>query len=284
MKPLSMQAREAIGRQYARTHASQTVKATLGAVKGVCEFLRTTYGLQRIENIKPHMVEKFIAHRQAAGVSAVTLTRDATALRMIADGVGKADMIPKTNAALGINRDTAARYNPTTANTDKLAEIRSALVDRAERTGLAADKALVAAYDVRAEFGLRANESFMSRVREDEYGNLKLEVLGAKGGRPRELDARSESQIRALEQYRATSKEIGNHFGKLIPPHMSARQMYDHQRNTIANAGGTRTNGANMHSQRHKYAQERTAVGTAAAEVSQELGHNREEVVNHYVK
>jgi site-specific recombinase XerD len=122
----------------------------------------------------------------------------------------------------------------------------------------------------------------MSRVNITEAGELRLEVLGAKGGRERELTANTESQRDALERYLETSKQIGNVNGKLIPPEMSARQMYDYQRNTIRVLGGTKENGANMHVLRHQYAQNLDKEGKETKEISEQLGHSREEIVNHY--
>jgi len=282
-KPLSMQAREAIGKQYGRQHASQTTQAVMSAVKTFTEFVENQYGLEKIENLKAHMVDSYVSARLEDGIGTAQLTRDATAMRLLAEAIDKANIVPRTNAELGINRDMAERYSPQLANDEKLSEIRVALQDRAERTGEGVDKALVAAYDLRAEFGVRANESIMSRVAEIE-GKLALEVLGAKGGRERTLEPQNEGQVRALEQYRDTSREIGNMNGKCIPPEMSSRQMYDYQRNTIRELGGTKANGSNMHTQRHEYAQGRISSGADRLAVAEELGHGREEVVHHYVK
>ncbi len=282
-KPLSMQAREAIGKQYGRQHSAQTTQAVMSAVKTFTDFVETQYGLEKIENLKSHMVESYVAARQEDGIGTAQLTRDATAMRIVADAIDKANIVPRTNSELGIHRDMSERYAPQSVNDDKLAEIRSALLERAERTDEGADKAMVAAFDLRAEFGLRANESLMSRVAEAE-GKLSLEVLGAKGGRERTLEPQNETQIKALEQYRDTSREIGNVNGKCIPPDMSARQMYDYQRNQIRELGGTKSNAAHMHSQRHEYAQGRISSGANRLEVAEELGHGREEVVHHYVR
>ncbi len=282
-KGLNLQAREAIGKQYGRQHSSQTTQAVMSAVKIFTEFVESKYGLEKIENLKSHMVESYVSARLEDGIGTAQLTRDATAMRLLAEAIDKANIVPRTNAELGINRDMAERYSPQLANDEKLSEIRNALQDLAERTGEDADKALVAAYDLRAEFGVRANESLMSRVAEID-GKLSLEVLGAKGGRERTLEPQTEAQVRALEQYRDTSREIGNMNGKCIPPDMSSRQMYDYQRNTIRELGGTKANGSNMHVLRHEYTQARVATGADRLAIAEELGHGREEVVHHYVK
>lgn len=282
-KPLNMQAREAIGKQFERQHASQTTRAIMSSINTFTGFIEDRYGLEKIENLKTHMINAYVDSRLENGISSAQLTRDATAMRLIADAIDKPNIVARTNSELGINRDMQERYSPKDANEEKLAGIRDALVERAERTGDGADKALVVAYDLRAEFGVRANESIMSRVIEND-GRLALDVLGAKGGRERLLEPQNEAQIRALEQYRDISREIGNVNGKCIPPELSARQMYDYQRNTISGLGGTKENGANMHAMRHEYAQERILSGAGRLEVAEELGHGREEVVHHYVR
>ena len=281
-KSLNMQAREAIGKQYSRDHSSQTTKAIQSSVRTFTSFVESQYGLERIENLKTHMVESYIAQRLEDGISTSQLTRDATSMRLIAEAIDKPNIVCRTNAELGINRDMSERYNPLEANEIKISEIREALIERAERTGEGTDKALVAAHDVRAEFGVRANESFMSKVHESPEGKLSLQVLGAKGGKPRELEAKTPTQEKALEQYRNTSSEIGNANGKLIPPDMSAKQMYDYQRNTARSLGATKNNMSHMHVQRHAYTQERDRNGDNPKEMTQDLGHEREGVLNHY--
>lgn len=279
MKPLYNQATEAIGKQYGRQHASQTTKAIMSAVRQFTGFLKSTYGLQRIENVKPHMVEKFLAMRSEV-VGSAQLTRDATAVRLVADAVGKSNIVG-TNKSYGIERTTADRMQPVQANHDKLEEVRSALAEKAERTGSAEDKALVASFDIRSTFGLRANEGLMSRVENGSEG-LKLIVGGAKGGRPRELTAETPEQRQALERQVAVSKEIGNEHGRLIPPELTAKQMYDYQKNTMSALGATKANNAQMHAVRHSYVQKEVLNGTDKQELALKVGHFRESSIGHY--
>ncbi|RII30784.1 MAG: hypothetical protein CXR30_02950 [Geobacter sp.] len=280
-KPLFQQAREAIGKQYARDHAQSTTKATMGAVRQFCAFLTTSYGLAKIETLKKHMVDAYVKSR-AGEVGASALERDATAIRMIADAINKANIVPHSNAQLGIVRAAADRYKPVRQNQEKAAAIKAGLYARADATGAARDKALVGANELQAQFGLRAKESIMSRAVERD-GRLVLEVGGAKGGRPRTLEPENTNQRVALELLRTTSREIGNVNGKLIPPDMSAKQMYDYQRNTIRSLGATKAADAHMHANRHKYAQDCRKAGNSDKEIALKLGHGREQVVPHYV-
>jgi hypothetical protein len=281
-KSLNVQAHEAIGKQYSRNHASQTNQAVSTSVRTFTTFVKDQYGLQKIENINTRMIQAFISSRLGAGIGVSQLTKDATALRLIATAINKPNIVSRTNVELGINRPMEERYSPKTANPETLSSVRQSLVSRAEMTRAGEDRALVASFDLRSEFGLRSNESIMSRVLTGTDGKMSLEVLGAKGGLRRNLEPQTPSQIRALEQYRQTSKEIGNANGKMIPRDMSSKQQYDHQRYVIRSLGGTKVAGANMHVQRHSYVQQRIAKGDPRIEVARAVGHGRESSTYHY--
>jgi hypothetical protein len=285
MKPLHIQASEAIGKQYRRQHGEGTNKAMQTSVRTITNFIADKYGLEKLENLKPHMIDAYVAARIESHIGPEQLTKDATALRLIADGIGKKNIVPKLNSQLGIERQS--RYNPKEANLEKLAKVRAALVERAG-SGNPADRALVAAFDARSEYGLRANESFRTQVVVDKDGKLYMEVHGAKGGLVRVLEAKTDAQVRVAEQYRAIAKEIGNVRGKLIPSAMTAKAMYKHQSNQMERLGATKENRANMHIQRHAWAQREVANGSPRLTVSKDLGHGTDDrgrdVCAHYVK
>jgi site-specific recombinase XerC len=272
------QARQAIGKLYGRSHSDKSVKALQSSLRTITEHLKTTYGLQQIENIKPAMVQSFFQARLAAGISPSQLGKDATVYRLLAEKIGKQNIVPRSNAELGFSRGKVDRMQPKTLDKDAADGIRAKLVERSERSGLPEDKALVAAFDLRSAFGLRAGESLFAQVK----GN-NVEVVG-KGGRFRSLPAATPEQKAALTQLRSVSKEIGNVNGKLIPPNHSLKQMYDYQRNTIRSCNGTKSANANMHVMRHDYAQREKAAGTTDKQLSEQLGHGREDVVGHYVR
>lgn len=271
------QARQAIGKLYGRTHGEKSVKALHSSLKSITNHLQAAYGLERIENIKPKMVTSYFQERQTAGISASQLSKDATAFRLLAEKIGKQNIIPRSNAQLGFTRSKTDRMQPKSLDHAAANNIRARLVERFERTGLPQDRALVAAYDLRAAFGLRADESLSAQAN----GN-NIDVVG-KGGRFRSLPAVCENQKRALSQLKNVAKEIGNSSGKLIPPHLSQKQMYDYQRNTISACSGTKANHSNMHRARHDYAQREKAAGVSDKQISEKLGHGREDVVRHYV-
>lgn len=272
------QARQAIGKLYGRTHGEKSVKALQSSLKTITGYLKSQYGLQRIETVKPQMVQSFFQTRLAAGISASQLSKDATAFRLLAEKIGKQNIVPRSNAELGFSRTKTDRMQPKTLDRSAAEGIRATLVERHEKTGLPDDRVLIAAYDLRTAFGLRAGESLSAQAN----GN-NLEVTG-KGGRFRSLPAVNQEQKQALAQLKSVSKEIGNVKGRLIPPQLSQQQMYDYQRNTIRACNGTKVASTNMHASRHEYAQKEKAAGVSDKQLSEQLGHGREDVIGHYVK
>src|ERR1039458_6287884 len=114
-----------------------------------------------------------------------------TAVRVIATAIGKQNIVQRTNADYGIER---VRINPQMVNHDRMVEVREAISSRADQ----GDKVALmvrAADSLRLSYGLRAKESLLSCKVEEINGKLFLTVAGAKGGRPRELEARNEAQI-----------------------------------------------------------------------------------------
>ena len=278
-KGLYQQALDLMGKGWDKSALTHT--AFKSDMRQITAFLKERYGLERIEHVKPHMVTSHIKTWQEAGYSASHLQGIATAWRPVARSVGKQNIVPRTNAELGISRPNADRYKPKEANHDKLAAIRAVLVERGASSPK--DRALLAAHDLRQTFGLRAKESLMSNRVVDRHGRKYLQIEGAKGGRPRELELRSPEQARAVDRVREVARELGNAQGRIIPPQMTLKQFYDYQRNTLRALGASRADGSNAHSQRHGFAQQRLAETGNRSQVATELGHGRDEVVSHYI-
>lgn len=275
---LEHQARQLIGKNYGVSH--ETTAKLLSNIRSIAGWLEGKYGLQNITNVKPHMVESYFAEKASQGYAASTMQNHATAWREIAGAVGKPNIVPKTNRELGIERSSNDRYRPQTANNEGLNAIRSKLEQRAQDS--LKDRALLSAFQLREAFGLRAKESLMSTKTVEINGRPHLQVEGAKGGRPRTLEIRTEYQARVVEQAREVSRELGSKTGRLIPPDLSLKQFYDYQRNTLASLGASKEDGTNAHAQRHSYAQDRLEETGDRQWVAEELGHGRESVTQHY--
>lgn len=273
MKKLEVQALDRIGKNWSK--ASETRKAALQHTKAFAAFVGDKFGLERIENIKPHMVEAYVANMKAQGLSSGTMNNRLIAVRNLAEAIGKQNIVHRHNRDYGIERD---RKHPVLQNTEQVARVREALNQMAN-TGDKVAMMASAAADMRDAFGLRIKESLMSsRI---EGGRLVVE--GTKGGRPRSVEIRTQAQINAVAKLHATAATLGSGTGRIIPPSMSLKQAYDAQRDMLHRLGSTKANCCNPHASRHNYAQTRTAEGASKTHVAEELGHGREEVVGYYV-
>lgn len=265
---LEFQARQLIGKNY--SVAQKTTEKLLSNIKSISTFLEKTYGLQRIGDVKTHMVNLYFDKMKASGYSPATMASHSGAWRVIAEATGKRNIVPRANAELGISRTD--RFSPKTADIERINDIRQALYAKSENLG--------SAHDMRVAFGLRSMESIRSSKSERIDGKEFLRVEGAKGGRPRLLEINTPEQREAIQRVQAIAER--QHTQGLIPPDKSLRQFYNIQKNTLSNLNATKSNGANMHVLRHSYAQQLSRNGTSDKKIAEVLGHGREEVVKHY--
>jgi site-specific recombinase XerC len=277
MKNLQTQALEKIGKNWGVS--SGTREKLLGCTRDFARFIDKTYHLERIENLKPRMIEAYVSKMKEEGLAPSTMANRMTAVREVCAAVGKQGICAKMNAAYGIERD---RINPQLVDQSKIQAIRDKLVQRSA-AGDRIAKMMVAADALRREFGLRAKESLMSKDVSTKAGKAFLQVEGAKGGRPRELEVKTDGQMRAVKLVLETAKQLGSGTGRIIPPELTLKQAYDAQRNEWRSLGGTRANSANMHGNRHAYARERDAEGATKAEIMSELGHGQDRSPASYI-
>lgn len=267
---LASQALARIGKNWSLS--SLTREKLLSNAKEFARHVEKNYGLERIENLKPGHVQSYVESLHERKLAASTMADKMSAVRIIAVAIGKQNIVQKKNAAYGIER---VRIKPQAVNHDCLGKVREAISARADQ----GDKVALmvrAADSLRLSYGLRAKESLLSCKVEEINGKLFLTVAGAKGGRPRELEARNEAQLQAVQLVAETAKVLGSGTGKIIPPHLSLKQAYDAQRNLWRECGGTRASGSNMHGERHAYARERKAEGATKSEIMKELGHGED--------
>lgn len=265
---LTNEARKLIGKSWGKS--SLTRQKLLQNVRSIANNM-ASQGLQHIDNMKSKHVERFFDSLKEKELSASTMQNYATAMRVIAAAIGKSAIVPETNKALGITR--TERYQPISANLDKMTSIREQLSLKDER--------LAAAFDMRDAFGLRAKESLLSKQVVERDGKQYLNVEGTKGGRPRQVAIENEKQLQAIEQVQRIINAQGT--TSIIPKDMDLKQFYNYQKNTISALGARRADGSNMHAQRHSFAQKETANGKSSGEVQAELGHGEERTLRHYV-
>ena len=68
-------------------------------VKEFARFCERTYGLQKVDNIKPHTVEAYVRSMHDRGLAPSTMADRMTAVRVMAQAVGKANIAARENAA-----------------------------------------------------------------------------------------------------------------------------------------------------------------------------------------
>lgn len=268
MKPLSCQALERVGKNW--KVGSGTREAKLQTIKRFADFVQNRFGLQRIENLKPGHIQAYAQSLHDQNTSARTGANYMAYIRDLCQAIGKGGIVAKDNAAYGFGG--VSRQNPLEVNSDKIAAIRSQL-DAKAAAGDRLAMMMGASAEMRDAFGLRQKEGLLSCNIVVKDGRACLDVKGAKGGKPRQIPVRNQKQLNALDRVAATAKLLGNANGRVIPPEMSLKEAMQAESNAWNKSGGTRAAKANMHAQRHAYAQERLAEGATKAEVNRELGH-----------
>ena len=239
----------------------------------------------RATGLKRKHVVALVREWKRQGRSVGTMKNRTAHLRWWAERIGRPGVVP-SNGELGIaNREYVT-------NEDK-----SVVLDP-EKLALVKDEHIVMALRMEAEFGLRREEAIKFTPSRDDRGDrIRLKGSTTKGGRPREVPVRNESQRRLLGEARRLAGS-----GALIPPDRNYRQQLKVYEDQTRAAGLYR-----MHGLRHHYAQtryeeltgwkppaaggpsRRTLTGArrrmdAAARriIAEELGHSRAGVVGVY--
>lgn len=277
MKSLSCQALDRIGKRW--DLASETRDAKLQATNRFAEFVEQKFGLQRIENLKPGHVQAYAEHLHQKGINARTGSNYMSAVRDVCKAIGKSGIVAKDNAAYGFGG--VSRQNPIDVDHEKICSIRSKLETMAAN-GHRTAMMMATSAEMRDAFGLRHKEALMSHEVRLVNGKACLVAEGAKGGRERLLEIRTEGQINALDRVAMTAQLLGNGNGRIIPPEMSLKQALNAESKLWNQLGGTREARANMHAQRHAYAQDRRQESATKAELNQELGHGEQRSLGHY--
>lgn len=275
MGKLEWQARFVVGKL--RRGAKTTREDKLNCL-GKIGVAMQRYGLNSIKDIKPGHVERYFEDLRSARLSPGRMANHATAMRMLCQMMGKADIVP-SNKQLGCNRDMSNRtkHADERLNAAKASEVRGRLSENNR-----------IAYDMSCHFGLRQKESLLSHEIVNINGVGYLVVEGAKGGRPRQI------AITSNEQWLVIAQNIDyrfNHGDKLIDEQLTLKQGLRQLQNQLAASGASRESGCNMHSLRREYIIEQCQeiLQSSAAERQQmteelveSIGHGRIEVLQAY--
>jgi len=147
-------------------------------------------------------------------------------------------------------------------------------------------QALSYSVELQREFGLRLRESLAIKQTTIQQalsvGYLHLTGQdGTKNSRPRDIPIRTEAQKELLKSILDFQKE--NNL-KSLAPTTHLREQYSFAKNMQNTFNKSNSDYFHYHGERHAYAQQRISEGADRLTVSNELGHNRQEVTRVYAK
>ena len=238
-------------------------------------------------SIKPKHVEGLVERWNAEGLAVGTIKNRMAELRWWAEKIGKQNVMARDNDHYGIGNRTYV------TNVSKARELSGSDLSRIT------DPYTRMSLRLQAAFGLRRGESIKIRPEWADRGDkLALKDTWTKGGRPREIPIRNDEQRQVLDEAKALAGR-----GSLIPAdrsYVDQLRRFEHQ---CAAAGVHR-----IHGHRHQYAQtryrelagwaapaagglrskdltpsQREADREARLTISQELGHEREQITAVYL-
>lgn len=241
----------------------------------------------RAQGIRTKHIEHLVNRWQAEGASTGTMKNRMSALRWMAEKIGKENIVARDNSAYGI----ADRRFVT--NESKAKELDQGKLDKVS------DPYTAMSLRLQEAFGLRREESIKIQPRWADRGDmLVLKSTWTKGGKEREIPILNETQRELLNQAKALADK-----GSLIPVEMTYKDQLNRFKAQTAFAGIDR-----VHGFRHAYAQARYAELTgwkapaaggptskqlspeqkaidrqARLTISHELGHEREQITAVYL-
>ncbi|MPV87006.1 phage integrase N-terminal domain-containing protein [Ostreibacterium oceani] len=247
--------------------------------------------LHDLRNLKPRHIDYLVERWKSENLSPGTIKNRMSDLRWVTHKIDKANIMHRTNDEYGIDR---RQY----INND----INKAKTLDASHVEQMKDPYVQFSLKLQSEFGLRREESIkFDAFYADKGDHIELKSTWCKGGRTREIPILNQSQRQLLDEIKSFQREQGAR--ALIPPdknYISQLKRYEN----VTNRGGEKNN----HGLRHQYAQDRyrTLTGwecpncggknwkalTAEEKtidekarfiITQELGHNRLDIVANYI-
>ena len=240
-------------------------------------------------SIKPKHVQHLIDRWKGENLSQSTIKNRVAHLRWWAEKVNKASVIPRTNSELGIERRVYV------TNESKAKQVGS------EALNLIKDERLKVCIELQKSFGLRREECLKFQPKfATAAGAEKIQLKDSwcKGGRPRDVPITNDYQRDVLARAAALAGS-----GSMIPIDQSYIERLKQYEYATARAGMSK-----LHGLRHEYAQARykelagwdsPAKGGPRSkelteqqkeidlrvrlQISQELGHNREQITAVYL-
>jgi len=248
------------------------------ALGSFARMLHETFGLQKWDNLGEKHVAYIVGRLKAEDAGHRKIEGKLSHLRWLVRKIGKANLVPRTNRALGIEPAPRHTRAGKTIPDARFAEILAAVPDERIQTALVLSR----------ELGLRFKEAMLWRPHRDFENGRVWVKRGTKGGRPRYLYPHNQAQYKAIERARELTKGDGSLVPRECPTFEKWRQ---HCYRELRAAGVGQAHGTLFHDARRTYAVQRfcglIARGVewdpAAKLVSLELGHSRTEILDWYI-
>ena len=210
------------------------------------------YRMLDIRQLKPKHVEALMKRWEAAGLSASTLQKRFSHLKVLCGWLGKASMLRAGASYLDDPERFQRRYEAgydhswTAQGVDPLDKIAEIAED---------DPDVARVLRLQHAFGLRVQEASLLNPARDvlEPDGLRV-VAGTKGGRPRAVPIETEAQRALLREAEEQARRTGH---SMIPPQYDLKQWLTRCYTVLARHGVTRKNGLVSHGLRHQYANDR---------------------------
>lgn len=286
MKSLNYQLKQLCDRCREGSYATQAKRAWMLSLMAN-QLHDLGYRRMTAQSLKPKHVEALIKHWFSQDLSIGTIKNRMAALRWWSQKVNKQNVVARTNEHYGI---PDRRF---IANESKAKTVTQTQLDKVRDEHVRMSLELQQAFGLRREEAMKFQPSYA-----DQCDHILLKDSWTKGGKERTIPVRSESQRAVLNR---AHKLAGR--GSLIPSTRNyVQQMRIYEGNTL------RAGLSKMHGLRHAYAQNRyeeligwkcPAVGGpesktlspeqreadrhARLTISQELGHEREQITTAYL-
>jgi len=263
-----------------REDAYNTQRARAGALKDVATRLHEKFGLQKWENLGAKHVAHVVETWKAEDAGKRSIEGKLTHLRWLVRKIGKANLVPRSNAELGVEPGPRKTRAGKTVSDEKLGAILGALEDPRLRAAVRLGRYL----------GMRFREAMLFRPWRDFDGERVWLKRGTKGGRPRYLFLHNAKQREVIEEVRAL---VGQGDAALIPREWKTFDSWrQHCYHEFRKAGLGQEEDVTYHDFRRTFACERLKYlmeirgrsrEHAAGLVARELGHSRTEILEWYL-
>ena len=238
-------------------------------------------------SLKPKHIEALITYYQDNGLADGTIKNRLSVIRWWSEKINKQNVVAKDNTYYGIgSREFVTNHSKSTELDDK-------------KLNAIADPFIQVSLLLQKVFGLRREEAIkFIPIYADQGKFIRLKASWCKGGKAREIPVRNDEQRWVLDRARLVAGQ-----GSLIPQsYQYIQQLKLYERET-AKVGLSR-----MHGLRHRYAQiryqhltgwaapacggkssrefnedEKSKDRLARLAISQELGHEREQITAVYL-